>query len=118
MSSLPTVTLPLNKPQMSATGRTTSTPASIPMIPASESPTMPMPTPPPGAGAAGANPPTAGATMEALDVLGLSAMPASREELRSHYRTLMKTFHPDVNPRGLEMSQRITAAYAYLLADE
>ena len=52
----------------------------------------------------------------ALQALGLTRPPANREELRLHYKTLMKTYHPDINPDGLEMSKKINAAYAELLA--
>jgi len=52
----------------------------------------------------------------ALKTLGLNRLPADRQDLRAHYKTLMKTYHPDVNPAGLEMSKKINAAYAELLA--
>lgn len=50
-----------------------------------------------------------------LKALGMSRLPESREELRGHYKTLMKTYHPDVNPAGLELSKRINTAYAALI---
>ena len=48
---------------------------------------------------------------DALSALGLSTLPDSNADLKRVYRTLMKTYHPDVNPGGLAMSQRITHAY-------
>lgn len=52
----------------------------------------------------------------ALGVLGLKSLPRTQKELRDHYKILMKTYHPDVNPEGLEMSKRINAAYSELMA--
>lgn len=39
----------------------------------------------------------------------------SRRDLRVRYRSLMRRYHPDINPSGLEMSKKINAAYALLL---
>jgi len=52
----------------------------------------------------------------ALRILGLNNPPKNKRELRLHYKTLMKTYHPDVNPDGLEMSKKINAAYAELIS--
>ena len=52
----------------------------------------------------------------ALADLGLHRLPESMKELRDHYKSLMKTYHPDVNPSGLDISKRINAAYAELVA--
>ena len=52
----------------------------------------------------------------ALSDLGLVEMPQDSGDLKRFYRTLMKTYHPDVNPTGLEMSQRITRAYSLVAA--
>jgi len=51
-----------------------------------------------------------------LDDLGLSHVPSTIDELKRIYRTLMKTYHPDVNPQGLRLSQRITRAYTFVSA--
>ena len=48
----------------------------------------------------------------ALSDLGLDEIPAGRDDIKRIYRSLMKTYHPDINAAGLEMSQRITRAYA------
>ncbi len=56
------------------------------------------------------------ANSEALHTLGLYSLPRDRQSLRLHYKALMKTYHPDINPQGLEMSKRINTAYAELLA--
>ena len=55
---------------------------------------------------------------EALSALGLSSLPETRADLKRVYRTLMKTYHPDVNPNGLAMSQKITHAYSLLMTTE
>ncbi len=47
--------------------------------------------------------------------LGVAGLPLSRRVLRERYRALMKRFHPDVNPGGLERSKEINAAYSRLL---
>jgi hypothetical protein len=52
----------------------------------------------------------------ALGVLGLSGAPLRIGVLRRRYRELMKRFHPDVNPSGLERCKDINAAYALLLS--
>ena len=48
----------------------------------------------------------------ALADLGLDTLPPRRDDIKRIYRSLMKTYHPDINSAGLEMSQRITRAYA------
>ena len=52
----------------------------------------------------------------ALQALGLTSLPSDRQALRLHYKSLMKIYHPDINPAGLEMSKKINSAYAELLA--
>jgi hypothetical protein len=49
-------------------------------------------------------------------VLGVAGLPLSRTVLRDRYRALMKRYHPDVNPRGLDKAQEINAAYSLLLS--
>ncbi len=54
----------------------------------------------------------------ALRVLGLHGRADHRVDPRSvrdAYRRLMRRYHPDVNPNGLEMAKRITNAYAEVL---
>lgn len=41
-----------------------------------------------------------------------------RDELHQRYRDLMRQFHPDINPKGLEMAKRINRAYSILLIDD
>ncbi len=54
----------------------------------------------------------------ALEELGLPRDRApSLGDLKSRYRQLMKTHHPDVNPEGLEPTRRINEAYALLLRE-
>jgi hypothetical protein len=50
----------------------------------------------------------------ALEVLGLPDRSADPETLRGRYRALVRKFHPDVNPRGLEECKRVNEAYAIL----
>ena len=52
----------------------------------------------------------------ALSDFGLTSFPDSADDLKVIYRSLMKTYHPDVNPSGLETSQRITRAYSLLVS--
>ena len=47
----------------------------------------------------------------ALEVLGLTGVALSRRVLSERYRRLMRRFHPDVNPDGLETAKRINVAY-------
>lgn len=51
---------------------------------------------------------------EALQVLGLASEP-TRVEIRDRYRALMRRYHPDVNPHGLEQAKLINNAYAVLI---
>ena len=50
---------------------------------------------------------------EALSVLGLRRG-ADQNEIRSRYRELMRRYHPDINPSGLETAKKITVAYGLL----
>jgi hypothetical protein len=52
----------------------------------------------------------------ALRMLELSGRKPTPELLRSQYRRLMKRYHPDVNPAGLERSKEINVAYGLLVA--
>lgn len=40
----------------------------------------------------------------------------TKKDLKSRYKNLMKRFHPDINPKGLEQSKEINTAYSTLLA--
>jgi hypothetical protein len=51
-------------------------------------------------------------------VMGLPSAPIVEETLRRRYRELMKRYHPDVNPAGLERCKDINAAYAVLMSGE
>lgn len=51
---------------------------------------------------------------KALKTFGMSEIPETREQLRASYMVLVKTYHPDVNPSGLEICQQINNAYAML----
>ncbi len=48
--------------------------------------------------------------------LGVTGLFLSKGLLRQRYRGLIKRFHPDVNPGGLERAKEINAAYSRLLA--
>jgi len=39
------------------------------------------------------------------------------KELKKRYKKLMKQYHPDVNPQGLEFAKNINRAYSFLLGD-
>ncbi len=66
--------------------------------------------------AAEAGSPTEPEVVEAAKrALGVAGLPLSRRLLRDRYRVLMKRFHPDVNPGGLEQAKEINAAYSRLL---
>ena len=52
---------------------------------------------------------------EALRVLGLATERPTRGEIRSRYRELMRRYHPDVNPKGLEMAKALNNAYGLLI---
>ena len=60
--------------------------------------------------------PVADGRKEALRILGLGERHTTAE-LRQSYRRLMRRYHPDINPDGLEMAKRINAAYAVLTGD-
>lgn len=51
---------------------------------------------------------------KALKTFGMSEIPETGEQLRASYMVLVKTYHPDVNPSGLEICQQINNAYALL----
>jgi len=54
----------------------------------------------------------------ALALFELRPSHPSRAEVQSRYRRLMRRFHPDINPDGLDMAKRINAAYAVLITSE
>lgn len=49
-------------------------------------------------------------------VMELGGRHITRSGLKGRYKSLMKRYHPDVNPRGLRTCQRINEAYNILLA--
>ena len=51
-------------------------------------------------------------------IMGLPSAPIAAETLRRRYRELIKRYHPDVNPAGLERCKDINAAYAVLMSGE
>ena len=51
----------------------------------------------------------------ALRVLGLSSLDPSRREIRERYRRLMRRYHPDINPDGLDAAKEINNAYGVLI---
>ncbi len=50
----------------------------------------------------------------AKQIMGLCGDPDAKT-IKKKYKELMKIYHPDVNPRGLEMSQKINCAYSILI---
>ncbi len=53
-------------------------------------------------------------TAEALRAFGLAESELSAGTLKQRYKALMKRYHPDINPGGLEMCKRINVSYAML----
>jgi hypothetical protein len=56
------------------------------------------------------------AAVRARRLLGLEGGPLDLRRLKSRYKTLMKIYHPDLNPQGLRRCQEINAAYTLLLS--
>jgi hypothetical protein len=54
--------------------------------------------------------------LNAMSLMGLSGRRLDPMVLQSRYRSLMKRYHPDINPQGLEMCKRVNLAYAFLLS--
>lgn len=52
----------------------------------------------------------------ACQVMGLEGIRYTSRVLKKKYKALMKLYHPDVNPDGLERCKEINTAYAFLLA--
>jgi len=52
--------------------------------------------------------------LRARRLLGLEGGELDLRRLKSRYKTLMKIYHPDLNPQGLRRCQEINAAYALL----
>jgi hypothetical protein len=69
-----------------------------------------------GDGRAGAGRPGAVDTplLRARRLLGLEDGTLDLRRLKSRYKTLMKIYHPDLNPQGLRRCQEINAAYSLL----
>lgn len=55
------------------------------------------------------------AVRQALKTMQLRREDLSPSRLKQQYKRLMKRYHPDINPEGLEMSKRITSSYSVLL---
>ncbi len=51
----------------------------------------------------------------ARSLFGIRNGEATTGMIRERYKALIRKYHPDVNPRGLEMSKRINVSYAILL---
>ncbi|MBN2443248.1 MAG: J domain-containing protein [Spirochaetales bacterium] len=58
---------------------------------------------------------SAGKIRDARKIMQLSSCHFTKKQLRHQYKYLMKHYHPDINPRGLEMSKQINSAYSLLL---
>lgn len=54
-------------------------------------------------------------TRSALIVLGIRSARPDRGEIQRAYRDLMRRYHPDINPDGLERAKEINNAYAILI---
>ena len=57
-----------------------------------------------------------GSREDALRVLELRTSQPTTNEIRESYRRLMRRFHPDINPAGLERAKIINNAYGLLIA--
>jgi hypothetical protein len=55
------------------------------------------------------------AVSRAFSIMELDPGTMTREELRSRYKSLIKRYHPDVNPHGLEKCKAINGAYSLLM---
>ncbi len=53
---------------------------------------------------------------DALRVLELRTSHPTTTEIRESYRRLMRRYHPDINPAGLERAKVINNAYGFLIA--
>lgn len=51
---------------------------------------------------------------EALNTLGIKQNCGTKETIKTSYRRLASKYHPDRNPDGLVMMQKINVAYAFL----
>lgn len=51
---------------------------------------------------------------EALDVLGIVDSPVTREMIKLNHRRLLSKYHPDRNPHGHVMAQKINVARDFL----
>lgn len=58
-------------------------------------------------------PPDLAKALEALE-MHTDEMPEG-DELKRQYRTLLKRYHPDVNPTGLEKTRQINTAYTFVV---
>ncbi len=56
--------------------------------------------------------------MRARRLLGLQDGALDLRRLKSRYKTLMKIYHPDLNPQGLRRCQEINAAYGLLASGQ
>ena len=52
----------------------------------------------------------------AREIMGLDGVHLTTSELKNRYKALIKLYHPDVNPDGLERCKDINNAYAFLLS--
>jgi len=51
---------------------------------------------------------------EALDILGIAESPVTKEMIKSTHRRLLSKYHPDRNPDGHVMAQKINIARDFL----
>ena len=52
---------------------------------------------------------------DALRIFGFQSSNVSGELLKQRYKSLLKKYHPDLNPQGLEQCKRINSSYAFLV---
>jgi len=64
---------------------------------------------------AGTDEDTASELRSARNLFDLKSDEISLSSIRQKYKQLIRKFHPDINPAGLEMSKRINVSYALLL---
>jgi hypothetical protein len=56
-------------------------------------------------------------TIDALNILSITAREITEDMVKLAYRKACKIYHPDINPAGLAMMQAVNEAYESLLAE-
>jgi hypothetical protein len=56
-------------------------------------------------------------TIDALNILSITEIEITQDQVKSAYRKACKTYHPDINPAGLAMMQAVNEAYESLMKE-